>query len=163
MTEFATWRSLVDGAEITALPDTSVSRDADNDTNSQSSGELRGIQIETNLEWSAIDGEISSNTSDSTLAEIYRVSDGQLMGSVDISDKSAGEVFRVDLDNDLVNGETYNFVLTNESSSWTAGRNIDQSYPVTSDDDDLSIVNGAVGETDDASSALSIVSVGKLQ
>ena len=146
-----------------AIPDTSVSRDADDDDTGVNAGDLRGIQIETNLEWPAIDGEISSNTSDATLAEIYRVSDGQLMGSTDISDKTAGETFRLDLDNNLVSDETYNFVLTNEFSSWTAGRNNNISYPVTSEDEDLSIVAGAVGETGDASSALSIVSLGNLQ
>ena len=144
MTEFTTWRSLVDGEEIATIPDSVVSRP--DDDNSFSTTEFRGLQINSDLEWPSIGAEISANTSDATDAYVYRVSDGTLLGQTDISGLGAGDTFTVDDVNIQANTD-YNFILNADGNSWTAGFTSEFSYPYTSEDGNLSIVNDATGET----------------
>jgi len=142
------------------IPDSVVSRPTDNKNGSNSNKD--GVRIETDVEWPEIDGKISANTSGATRAYIYRVSDGVLMGDTDISSLSAGDVFTINLDTNLVSGETYNFVLDAEGSSWTLGYYDSPSFPYTSDDGNLSIVNGAKDETGTSPTANAIVELGNL-
>lgn len=132
--------------EITLRPDSVVTRDADDALSSLS--QKYGLQIETDVEWPEIGGEISANTSEVTDAYVYRVSDGALMGQTDISSLSAGDTFTINLDTNLVSGETYNFVLDAGGSSFTLGRYDSKvNYPYTSADGDLSAVDTALHET----------------
>jgi len=149
MTDFTggTWRSLVDGAEVFAIPDAVVSRPADNDT-SIGPTDAFGLQIETAVDWPQIGARLSTNTSGVTRAYIYRVSDGTLLGDADISSLSAGDTFTVDLNSPLTTGETYNFVVDAEGSEYDRGYNNNASFPYVSSDGDLSIVNGARNQTD---------------
>ena len=160
MTEFTTWRSLVDGAEISAMPDSVVFLPEFDDTTGRASGSKRGCQIETDLEWPKFDGKISELTTGATKAEIIREDDGELMGEVDISDKTGGDIFQIDLDVNLVPDETYNFVLTNPDENWTAGVFSDVDYPYVSDDGNLSVVGSDSFGASDALQA--IQSVGNL-
>ena len=144
MTEFTTWRSLVDGEEISAIPDSVVSRPDDNDNFDSSSSKL-GVQFETEVEWEKIGAEISSNTSGFTHAYVYRVADSELMGSVDISSLSAGSEFTVDLSKNIGSGESYNFVVDADGDSFSPGLYNNSSFPYDSDDSNLKIVQGAIG------------------
>ena len=145
----------------TGRPTSVVTRTADNNTFSGQDGTF-GLQIETNVEWPEIGAEISSNTTDATRAYIYRVSDSTLMGDADISDLTSGDEFTITLNNNLIDGETYNFVLDNEGGFWDAGNYTDPTYPITSSDGDLSIVNGASGETGTTSNVVSLRRVGNV-
>lgn len=131
---------------LEARPTSVVSRPDDN--NSFGTSGLRGLQIETNVQWGEIGGRISANTAGATRAYIYRISDGQLMGETDISDVAANETFTMTLTNALVSGETYNFVVDAEGASYTQGFYDSPSFPYTSSDGDLSIVAGGVQTTE---------------
>jgi len=145
----------IDGTEVTevtaegevvfgsAIPDSVVDRPADD----SSTGVItkRGLQIETTVEWPEIDAEISANTSGQTTAYVYRTSDGALYGSADISSLSAGDVFTISLDTNLIDGETYNFVIDAGDSTWTEGFKSSASVPISSSDGNLTIVGGGNG------------------
>lgn len=143
------------------IPDSVVSRDPDDATSSGFS-DKRGVRISVSQEWPEIQGELSSNV-DSALsrAYIHRVSDGQLMGDVAISG-NAGEVFTIDLDTSLSSGETYNFLCDAEGSSYSIGYDDNPSFPYTSSDGNLEIVNGGVGETGSGPNAFNILTVGNI-
>jgi len=140
------------------IPDSVVSRPADN--NSANNSNRQGVRIETNVEWPEIGGRISSNTANPTQAYIYRVSDGQLLGNTDISSLSAGDAFTISLSSNLIPGESYNFILDAEGSSYTLGFNNSPSFPYTSPDGDLSIVKGADGTSSTSNNVINIVEVG---
>jgi len=125
------------------IPDSVVTRP--DDVGSSSLSRERGVRIETNVTWPQIGGRLSQNHSGGTRAYIYRVSDGQLMGDTGISG-NAGDTFTIDLDHDLVDGETYNFVVDAEGATYTNGQGPGD-FPYTSADGDLSIVNGADSQT----------------
>jgi len=163
MTDFTggEWRSLVDGSTVSAIPDSVVSRDADG--GSTSSGDTkRGVRISVSQEWPEFGAELSSQTgSDPTRAYIYDVSDGTLMGDTDITSLSGGDTFTIDLDTPLQAGNDYNFVVDAEGSGYSLGENTSPSYPYTSADGNLEIINGAEGTTGTQSArAWAIVTVG---
>jgi hypothetical protein len=150
-----------DGTQVFgATPDSVVSRP--NDDSSDSRSDLFGCQIETSETWPEIGARISANTASQTRAYIFRVSDGQLMGDVDISALSAGDTFTINLDAELVSGETYNFVVDAEGPSYTRGflDPNNSSFPYTSSDGNLSIVNGAQGQTGDTTTPNCINDIG---
>ena len=164
MTEFTTWRSLVDGDEISAIPDTSVSRDPDN-TQGDDFSTAHGIKIETNVEWPEFDGEISSQTEGHIKAKIWRIVDGDdnvQIGEKDVSDLSAGDSFRVDLDENMVDGPTYAFELGDPDGSFDPGFDDDPDFPYESEDGDLSIVGGSNQGGEDTSVPVSLKRVGNL-
>ncbi len=97
------------------------------------------------------------------MAYVYRSADGMLYGSTDISSLSAGDIARIELDTNMVDGESYNIVLDAEGSSWTIGYDDDPSFPYTSPDGDLTISDGATGSQSSASDANAIVEIGNLQ
>lgn len=145
-----------------AIPDSVVSRPDDNNTFNNQSTRPFGVRISVSQEWPQIQGEFSNNIDGAvSRAYIYDVSDGSLMGDVGVSG-NAGEVFTIDLDTSLSAGETYNFVANAEGSSYFPGYYDSPSFPYTSTDGNLEIVNGADDQTATASNAINIRQVGNI-
>jgi len=144
-----------------AIPDTVVSRP--NDNNSQNTPTKGGVRINTSQSWPSIGGKISNNMSGATRAQIFRVSDGVLMGETDISSLGDGDTFTVE-NVDLAANETYNFVLDAEGSSFTQGFLFadDSNFPYTSSDGNLEIVNGAEGDTGTNRATIALTKVGDI-
>ena len=144
------------------IPDSVVSRP--DDDRSFDSENTFGVRIETSQEWEDFGGRLSQNISGQTRAYLYRVSDGQLMGDLDISGLSALDTFVIS-DVNLAANEQYNFVVDAEGSTFTQGSFENSVYPYTSSDGNLEIVNGAQGETgtpggDDAINILEAGNIG---
>ena len=141
--QFTEWISLVDGEVLDGIPDSVVTRPADdNSTSSTTVG--HGFRFETAVEWPEIGGRLSDNVSGQTRVRIRRVSDSQIMGSKDISSLSANDTFTLDLDNDLVTGETYDLLIGAEGNSYTVGFvDISDDVPITSPDENLTITSGS--------------------
>jgi hypothetical protein len=140
------------------ISDSVVSRDPDN--NYSTHNEYFGVKFETETEWSKIGGRISSNTADATRAYIYRVSDGKLIGDTNISALSSNDEFIIDLDNNLVSWDSYEFVLDAEGSSYTLGHYDDDfNAPYTSHDGVLTITEG-VRESYESSTINGISEIG---
>jgi hypothetical protein len=135
---------------VAYIPDSVVSRPSDNTSSGSSNTTTYGAQITTDVEWPDIGGKISANTSGMTKAYVYRVSDGSLLGSTDISGLSAGDTFTVTGVNlqphDGTDTTTYNFVMDGGGSGWTHGYYDSPSFPYVSSDGDLSIAAVAKGQ-----------------
>ena len=135
-----------------AIPDSVVTRPADNETfNDDRSW---GVGIEVTEEWPEIGARISDNTSGATRAQIFD-DDGQVIGETDISGKSAGDTFTVELDEKLVDGPMYSIELDAEGSDFDRGGldADDVDLPYVSDDGNLEIVVGT-GEGGDSFTGL---------
>ena len=151
MTEFTTWRSLVDGERISATPDTVTSRP---DDDGDSSLDVKnGVQITTKTSWASFGAEISNRTEDATRAYIYSTDENgdadEELASTDISDKSAGDAFAFD-DVNLDANEKYVIALDAEGSGWRRGIAVgEDNYPYEGDDVDFSGAVGAFPETAD--------------
>ena len=142
MAPFGASRAGLMSTRVDAIPDSVVSRPEDDESASQTG--LRGVKIETNVEWSAIGARISGNAAGITNAEIRRDSDDTLMGSTSFDSKGAGDTFTIELDNNLVSDERYYFELDADGDSYTQGfYRADGEFPFISDDEDLSIVDGS--------------------
>jgi hypothetical protein len=151
----------VDAQLSSVLPDSVVSRDADD--RQRTSQNAFGVQIETSQEWPQIGAELSSQTTaDATTAYVYRVSDSNLMGSTDISSLTGGDTFTVDLDTSLAANETFNFVIDAGGNSHTFGADDNPSFPYTSSDGNLSITNGAQDAASTFDDACSLIRVGNV-
>jgi hypothetical protein len=142
----------IDGQEVLrAIPDSVVSRPTDDSTFNGSAGNEIGLRITTDVEFPSIGAELSTNTIDPSTANIYRVSDGTLKGTTDISGLTAGDTFvvnGVDLQpHDGTLATTYNFVITNQSTNLKFGFFSSASYPFTSSDGNLTITKQADGPT----------------
>jgi len=111
----------------------------------RSGGDPRGLRFTSQVTFDAIGGEVSSNTAGVTRARITRISDSQIMGQTTFAAKSAGETFTLDLDFNVVSGETYAFNLDANGNGYTQGFNDNGGSPFTSADGNLSIVNGTSG------------------
>jgi len=147
---------LHDAMSPNGIPDSVVERPADN--SSASTTNKQGTRIETDVEWPEIGARLSANVSGPTRAYVFRVSDGQLMGDIDILNKVAGDTLTIDLDNPLqpfdgTNATRYNFVADAEGASWTNGWLDGSSFNYTSSDGNISMINGASGETGSYSDA----------
>lgn len=143
-----------------AIPDSQVSR-ADDNTLADGDGP-RGLQIKTTVEWpDRMDGIISANTSGADTATIHNSDNGDLIGQANISGKSAGDVFSVDLDNPLQPETVYNFELSDPDGSYTQGQNDSPDTPVTSPDGNIEIVGGGFDNTR-STTPRCIVTVGNL-
>jgi len=165
MTDFTggAWRSLIDGQEVGAIPDTSIARDPDTDSFGASSSNKLGIRIRTSQEWREFDAKISSNTSNATEA-IIRTTEPTptVMDTVDISGFSAGDIFTFD-NSDLNIDTEYDLLLT-ASSTWTSGFVLNPTPPFTSADGNLEIINGVNDSgTIDSNDMHGIVEVGNLR
>lgn len=141
MTDFTggTWRSLVDGNEISAIPDSVVSRESDDSTDTVSGGTAYGMEFTTSVEWLEIGGEISANTDGVTRVRIKRASDGQIMGSITGQNLTGGDTYTITLDSNLVSGETYYLLHDAEGSSYTLGSFSGANYNYNSSDSNLSL------------------------
>jgi hypothetical protein len=136
-----------DGNVLRSIPDSVVTRP--NDDGSVNSSEDFGVLIETSQTWPDIGARLSQNVAGLTRAYVYRVSDGQLMGDVDISSLSAGDAFTVGLDTGLSANTQYTVVADAEGADHTIGT-LDESnisLPYTSSDGNLSIVDNAQGSS----------------
>ena len=143
MTEFTTWRSLVDGEEIVAIPDTVVSR-GDDTVDVDDTGSF-GLVIKPKTDnWTSIGARISNLSEGATRARLYDF-DGEddYIATKDISHLSSGDPFAFE-DVYLVEGQEYAIEIDNNGSEWTRGF-AEGDYPITSDDLDIT------GRSDDAS------------
>jgi len=161
MTDFTggTWRSLVDGSEVSAIPDSVVSREED-DGDGTTSNQL-GLEVELKSDWPSIGAEISNLTSGATRAYLQDDS-GSDIDSIDISDKSSGDSFTFD-DVNLPSGERYRIVLDAEGSDYTRGFASDgDNYPYTTEDIDITgvVLDGDISTSDQARGVNHIGNVG---
>lgn len=160
----ASWRAkLSSKVEVaSAVPRSSVSRPAD-DRNGTTSGS-RGVVINSDVEWPAIDGKISSQTSGATRARVIKTSDGTVKGTTDISNLSSGDIFRIE-NLSLQPNTDYSIVLDASGNSWTDGYlGNSPNFPFTSSDGKLEIVAKSSGGTStDKQSIDAISEVGNLK
>jgi len=144
--------------EASAIPDSVVTRPDDDRTFTNT--KAFGVRISVSQEWPDIGAEISQNPSGFTRAYVYDVSDGTLMGDVDISALTAGNTFTVGLDSPLQSGNSYNFVVDAEGGSFTQGSKRNANFPFTGGEGNLEIVNGAKGATGPSGDAVNLLRVG---
>ena len=160
MTEFTTWRSLVDGAEISAIPDISVERDADDGTTTDDG--KNGVAFETTVEWPSFDGRISQNTGGVTRAYLINKDSSDIIADIDISNLSAGDAFRFE-DVDLDPEPEYTMELDAEGETYDQGFASDGGgLPVSSDGDELTMTGGAGGGGGDRNDPSCISEIGNL-
>ena len=142
-----TWRSLIDGQEVSAIPDSVVSRPDDNDEGGDQSVKI-GHQIETKTSWPSIGARISNLTSGVTTA--YLTDDNNnTIETTDISSLSAGDAFTFENVN-LEANTKYRIVLDADGSDFTPGINNDiaeSDFPFTSEDIDITarVFDGSTG------------------
>ena len=145
---------------ISAIPDTSVSRPDDDDAVETPNEE--GIRMETNVVWPEIDCRLSNLVENQTRCQVFRAvenDDDVLIGEEDISSINALDIFTVDLTEDIVSDEEYEFIVGAEGSEYTLGRLEDPDYPYVSDDGDISLIGGAKG----SGRASNILEIGNLR
>ena len=165
MTEFTTWRSLVDGEIISTIPDSVVSRPNDLDASNSRDEEDWGMVIETKSLWPSIAGRISDLTVGATISRIYEYDEindslGQEINNTDISALSAGDIFE---HNDVSLSANQQFVITidAEGLEFDLGRNQDATdYPYTSDDVDFVGFYNGIGQEKQTNQAVGINDVG---
>jgi len=150
MTEFTTWRSLVDGAEISAIPDSVVERPEDDGTGQ--TRQTSGVIFKSTEEWPEIGAKVSANEDDdANVAEVYRIEDDDsttLIGQLEETDIKAGFEFSVELDEPVdTEHEHLIGIRRDDFEVYTRGRNQNVEYPIFSDDDVLELVEG--GRVDD--------------
>lgn len=122
-----------------AIPDSVVSRDADN--NSVSTTKPHGIMINSAVTWPKIQGRISQNVSGANRVILTEVGGSQI-ATEDVSGLTSGDVFTIS--NISLSANTdYTIELDANGASFTIGFDSDATYPYTSADGDLSIVDGA--------------------
>jgi len=144
--------------EFTAIPDSVVSRPADNN-DASTTGNL-GIEISISQDWPSIGCQISSNVSGFSTARIYDSSES-FIDSVNISSLSAGDTFTFDNVN-LTSGSNYILTINNDGSTYTTGYFDSPSTPYTSSDGNLSIVDGRRLDSGTTSALPNIVTVGDI-
>ena len=158
-----TWRSLIDGSEVSAIPDTVVSRPDDDSTGNSENAD--GVAIATSQEWVSIGAELSSKVGDGgtfpSRARLYDLSADSFLDTIDISSLSAGDTFTFNDVNLEANSE-YIISLDNDGNEYTRGI-LDASFPYTSGDGNLEIIAGSSdGTTKRDDFAFNIVKVGNV-
>jgi len=143
---------------VSSVPSSVVSRPQDDSVLTRSL--TLGVRIEPDDDWPDIQGKISANVANATRAYIYRVSDGQLMDDTDISSLSAGGVFT--LQPNLSANTQYNFVIDAQGADYDDGFLSNASFPYTSSDGRLEIVNGAQDKQSTANTPHNVVEVGNI-
>jgi len=143
-TEISEVRTGAGDVLFSAIPDSVVSRPADNNSGS-ASGRL-GTIISTQVEWPEIQARISSNSSGFSTAHVEKLDSNNnvlsTIASVGISNLSAGDVVTFDesdLSENLTPSNDYAIVF---DSGATSGNLTAASFPFTSPDGDLSMING---------------------
>ena len=150
--------------EVTAIPDSRVSRDPDDPEETiDNNTNAFGLRFETEVDWpERFDGRLSEETTGATRAYIYKVSDESLIGDADVSSVGAGNVFSIGLSEDLDPSEEYNFVVDGEGSEYQFGRDTDASFPYISSDENLTIIGGGQNESETSSNSNAIKEIGNL-
>ena len=150
----------------TAIPDSEVSRPADDSTAGFSSNAF-GVRFETTEEWPEIGAEISQNTDSGVQnAQIIRESDFQVLEEIDISSLGPGDTFAFqNLQENIQPNANYLCVIQDPDSA-QHGYYDNPSFPYTSSDGVISITNGGYvdGSSFDTSQdrAYSIVRIGNV-
>ena len=133
MSNFTTWRSLVDGEEIGAIR--VVSRPNDDDSTSVTDRSI-GVTITPKNDFDLIGARISQNTVGVTRARIYDYEAGEYIQTVDISDKSSGDVFVFEVD--IKQGQNYGIEVDDKTGSYDHGfLNDGTNYPYEGDEIDI--------------------------
>jgi len=114
-----------------AIPDSTITRDADN--NSASTSEYEGEVLNPNSALTRVDAEISANTSGLTELGIYETDGTEL--AVDTTVSTAGDVAVFD-GLSLTSGTDYYILGYAGGASWTFGFGPDN-HPYTAADGDL--------------------------
>ena len=137
-----TWRSLIDGSEVSAIPDAFVNRGSDNGSGSQNSGEMGAAFEPLTDNWGGIAARLSDLTDEALRAYLYSVDgDGNLdtlIDDTDVSGKSPGDTFSF-LSVSLEQNKKYAIVVDAEGSDFTVGFNSDvneDDYPIREGDFD---------------------------
>ena len=137
---------------FSAIPDSVITRDDDNDSfNPGGDDVLFGVEVTTKSEWPEIQFEISSQNQDFTRAAICD-SSGVIINEKDISNLNAGDEFKIE--EELSEDTTYIFVIGAETNDdLIIGRLEEEStnFPYTTDDIDAN--NGVFGDENDFTSA----------
>ena len=141
MTEFATWRSLVDGVLISGIPDRLVSRDPDVNQTSEETGKFGLRIVDIQDDWSEIDIEISENTSGVSRAEFVDFDSGDTIDSVEFDPVSDGDIVTIEIGFDA--DQEVVILLDNKGESYQMGFDDDPDHPYESDDGNLQILSGA--------------------
>ena len=145
---------------IDAIPDSVVNSPDQNNTGSFDV--KRGVELSTEVEWPEIGAELFPAVDAATRAYVFRMSDGELMGDVDITGKSGGDTFTISFDDALTPDDNYNLTIDAEGSSYDNGWVGSADFPFTSDDGDLSIVAGTQGETGESGDLNSFAKIGNV-
>ena len=164
MSDFTTWRSLVDGEEIGVIPDSVVTRPETGETSDQTVP--RGVRIKVNTEWpSRLDCKFADATpSDSgvTRARLIRLSDEEVVDTITLDDPSAGDIISFNFDS-LSSGEEFNMVVDAEGDTYLHEFNgDDETFPYESEDGNIEITFGAAGETGSVDNSHVFTEVGNL-
>lgn len=161
------WLPAVNRPGVTAafdssIPDSVVSR-PDDDASFENDSFQFGLLIETSQSWPSIGARLSQNVSGQTRAYLYRVSDDTLIRDVDISGLSALDTFTFD-DVDLSENTQYTVVVGAEGANMTHGQYEAASFPYTSSDSNLQIVDNAETSSawDNNDNAFNILEVGNV-
>ena len=143
MSDFTTWRSLVDGEEIGVIPDSVVTRPDDGRTTSNF--DALGVVIDIEDEWPSIGVRMSTNMDGSggdgnpTRLRIYDPVDDEFIKTDSGLSLSAGDTHVFD-DVNLNPEQNYQIVADRDGDEFTVGFNDDPDFPYVSDDGKISMV-----------------------
>ncbi|WP_152421864.1 hypothetical protein [Halorubrum saccharovorum] len=130
-----------DGGGGSAIPDSVVSRPADNSQSGSSTADY-GVVISSSEEWPEIGAEISSNTPSSVQnAKLRRISDGVILEEKDISSLAPGDTFRFTNLSENIQPNTDYHVSIQDPDSAQIGEYDSPSFPYTSSDGVLEITS----------------------
>lgn len=130
-----------DALEVSAIPDSVVSRPTD-DGSTSGEADKWALIVETKSEWPSLGARISQNTSGATRGYLHYYDDvnnqfGSLIQDVDISSLSSGDVFTFDNVN-LQANDKFIISLDAEGGNYTAGYNTGSvNFPYTTADIDI--------------------------
>jgi len=127
--------------ELDAIPDTSVSRPADDDVATLS--QPFGAELSLSQDWPDFDCRISTNTAGLTTAYLYDANKN-LISDIDISSAAAGDVVTFS-DVGLAGGNNYRILADGGGSNYDLGHLNGPSFPYQSGDGNLEIVEAIEG------------------
>jgi len=131
MVKYNLVRSLVDGADITTIPDEVVSRPTDNETHSVNY--TAGLVIQTSKPYTSIGAVISQNTTGFSTAYLED-GDQNSIATTDISSLSVGDAFSFE-NVDLPAGEYIIYIDCDSAGYYDDGG--DPNYPYTGTNIDI--------------------------
>ena len=148
--------------ELLAIPDSVVSRTADNDTTSSTDTTSYGMRFKSDVEWDKIGFELSENTEElnDETAELHDNDAGELIATKDVSGLSGGDTFVID---DGIESDTDYSILLNPDEGRTLGHFDGDDTPYQSEDGDITIENSVSQDpTDDSGIEAGIISIGNV-